>query len=1511
MGILQPWDSLEVGDTFSLICQLVYLDGDMGPHQCLALGYNKIFHLVGVKIQDGNLFTVADARVCEIGEKLVLGVDENTLIWPHVANSYQQVCSCIELCAGAGFTMEGICAAGFRPVAAIESNEKFRQLHSAMHSCPFVCCDIGSTAALKAAFDSHAEGCTVMAGINCQPYSVAGDKKRESDWRASSLPKALSFSFLINAQLVILECTPLAKTDEYIQRLIHEFAHCANMDIIQQVLKLGSCWASRRDRWWCVLAKKHFKIGAIPEMPEMKQYQKVSAIMPYIKHWPDNEVSQLVLSLYEHGKFLDYGGGLSPHFLDMESQMATALHAWGNQVYPCKCGCRVGFSEERMQMRGLHGQLIPSRDMIARMGEQFPCCRHLHPCEVILLCGAFPGRPIQGDMRLALAAAGQMASPMHSVWIFGHVQRHLQVFFGHAPVVDACVLLGEWQREVLIAKEKLWPELHSSKLVLTRSVPLPTPIRISLSVGWPNVTGFIDVVASPGVTVAQLIDAEADLEGSGCKTFFVTSLDLNGRMQLVDKTQTLQDGDFVVVSMNPPVEDAQSAASPQYPSLFDDDQVMVHEDQVSEAVDLPLDFGRAKDETSDPSGREVEPVVVDAVVAAEFDFTMWQDPLSKLSRTGLLQMMCPQVLTIGAFNGLRQQTISGVLRKLVLKNQEGSLGDDEMLVHLRELERLASSDQRVVVWDPLVMTALAKLRQGHVVFQWASTLAPDSTIITAVVVGSHWVPMIWRKVEGQLLGFSSFVPVDFRDVIQELHAYVCRICECTVTSVTFPNARFCGTAALRFVAHLLTGEPLVISDSELATQYVRDSEFFRSRCVHQVPRPWIWGLGFSEGHAQLSALLRQHGVEMSDVGSRCEKLFSHLGKEEVTKALKSSNPWKNLKWLANQQVPPYQIIQPSELQQAIVERSQSGAPIGNRAMKAKGKGKGKKGGSGDVNPDSLRLETGVFVGNEVALSQLKVSQLGPVASGVVLATFDQALPYLTSGKHVSMGSLGIVVLNPPAVAPSLPLIGARVKFPVFCVANAEPLIVEGDLYQLGSKPVMKHSVTAAVQLQTIDTCVVKIVVYQDGVEQWAHVVSRPIQYILSKVACLNKCTEEVTCECPKWHAEAGSVTDPVMELWNRQWLSLTFSQVKPSEADMFSATVRVPKSLEIKLLSNSGCDSICFEPRSMDGRKPSDDFSVIWMPKITAAQAVLLKQTNVHVIGLARLGSKWGLRCRVSDASKLHEVVKPESEFLPAGQRQLYLIGPLPFGIVRQSLVEALRDLGWAARPLHAVPAARDVSGVMWKVQSTSAPPKAVLSLKDGEAVITRYDQIQEAPKITRPVIGSSATVSMCKQVAGIDKSAVDPFQICDPWAKAVPVDVAKDSNGVADVVASIEQRVKDAVISQMPQQLHSGGDFSARVEALEQQVSQITMNQQSLHQTFQDQSVAQQAQLTDLQVQFQAQHGQLEAAVAEQGNHLVGLTASFQGQLEKQQKQLDRMFSQQMTRIEDILGANKKPRVD
>lgn len=87
--------------------------------------------------------------------------------------------------------------------------------------------------------------------------------------------------------------------------------------------------------------------------------------------------------------------------------------------------------------------------------------------------------------------------------------------------------------------------------------------------------------------------------------------------------------------------------------------------------------------------------------------------------------------------------------------------------------------------------------------------------------------------------------------------------------------------------------------------------------------------------------------------------------------------------------------------------------------------------------------------------------------------------------------------------------------------------------------------------------------------------------------------------------------------------------------------------LEEALLSLSGTNAVCVEPRELDGRQVSKSYQVIWLPRHTAAQAMVLRQTITGIIGLARLGHRWGVRCRVGDRiakrrrqSDLHHVFK-------------------------------------------------------------------------------------------------------------------------------------------------------------------------------------------------------------------------------------------------------------------------------
>lgn len=1527
MGHRKPWNLWVDGDRVDTVIQVLFRDDQMGPHCCSLVGIGEVIQVVGHCFPTSGIFTLGNA-VYHSGHFHELHLDSQSRVWAHDGVTKQSVFSCLEVCAGGGFSSEGISAAGFSLLGGIDQNNRFADIFARAHLMPFVCCDVGSFAALEAAFALSACGGVIMSGINCQPYSIAGDQKKELDMRSASLPKTLELAWLLQVNAVVLECTPAAMVDPFVQSCIREFAALTNMHISQRILKLSNCWASKRDRWWAILTKKVFGHFSFDDLPLMPQFQRVQSIMPYIRHWPDDDLKQLVLSLYEHGKFMDYGGGVAPHFLQMDGVMHTALHAWGNQCYPCRCGCRQGFSEQRMQSRGLHCQLIPSKDMLSRAGETFPCCRYLHPIEVCLLCGSDPSRQVGQDLRLALAAAGQMASPMQSVWVFSHLRKLFQEFFGHGPICHPMDVLKQWQHQVLATRDVLWPEKSAEALVPTRSVPMlavhdQPAVEVSLhSLGGIQI-GSVRVCLPS--TVMNLLQAEATLRNLVVEE--LKAWDLKGNQ--VDPSMSISEDMALIIGAFSDTPECLSKASvhlgvSQLPSLdFDNDHVhgeILHETGVSEVapefssvkVTSSLDLGLGVPSTGVKTGFH------DSSHAEKpFEGTTNDDPLCHLPAASLLQMLGPQVLTQGALSGLRGQMIPIDDRVGILQNQGDIMGDDEMWWHLKAIASHASIDQKVFAWDPLVMTSVAKLRQGHVIYSWTCQLPKECTIITAVVLYQHWIPLVWRKEAHQLLGFTGSISADSLEVVQALHSYVCKLIEVPVTELgvasQLPPSAWCGSVAVQYIRHLLTGIPFREVHESPHQIHCQLQEKFLASAGSQCPRPWIWGRGAAELDEKLSALLRQHGVEACDVPARVDLIRSKLGQDGIQKSMQSGNPWRDLKWHANQCVPPFQLIRPAELQVAIEKRAGSKQPVGHRNHKQKGQGKGSSQQQG-VNPDSLRVETGVFHGDGVALEQVHITKIGPIASGVILASIDQALPYLATGKQVSIGALAIIVLNPPSEGLKVPLISEHVKFPVVCAANAEPLIVEGDMYQLGSKPVCKTVSSKPVALKTIDTCVVKLVAFKDMCgEQWSQFVAHPIQTLLHKLPMLVRCTEDGPCECTKFHPDpAVGISDPILELWNRQWLSMNFATAKPSESEMFSVTIRVPIHLQTALLMASGQDGVCAEPRTIDGRKPSEEFFVVWLARTSASQALVLKQTTAKVLGLARLGRKWGLRCRMADASHVHNSVRPDSEFLPAGQKQLFLVGPLPYGALRQSLVEAFREIGWAARPLHALPAARSVPGVMWKVQATSQPPKTVIQLQEGDAVIARFTQAPSESAQPCPVIGAQDTVKICS-APSVGSKGTDPWIHNDPWGSYQPsVASTGQLSGAGDIVMGLEQRVVDAVLAKLPREdmeTDQPAAVEGRMVELEQQVQWLAEQQSKLHASFQEQGAVQQAQVSQLQAQFQAQHSQLEAAVQHQSHQLTGLSSSFQAQLDKQESRLDGMFSQQMERIEELLGAKKARR--
>ena len=100
-------------------------------------------------------------------------------------------------------------------------------------------------------------------------------------------------------------------------------------------------------------------------------------------------------------------------------------------------------------------------------------------------------------------------------------------------------------------------------------------------------------------------------------------------------------------------------------------------------------------------------------------------------------------------------------------------------------------------------------------------------------------------------------------------------------------------------------------------------------------------------------------------------------------------------------------------------------------------------------------------------------------------------------------------------------------------------------------------------------------------------------------------------------------------------------------------------------LGLSGRNGLFLEPRSLDAKEPHLDYQVLWFPKTDVAELLRRQQCHAGVLGLARIGSRLGLRVRLHDAPGLAQTLKPGTVFLASGSRVTYELGPLPFGCDR------------------------------------------------------------------------------------------------------------------------------------------------------------------------------------------------------------------------------------------------------
>lgn len=747
----------------------------------------------------------------------------------------------------------------------------------------------------------------------------------------------------------------------------------------------------------------------------------------------------------------------------------------------------------------------------------------------------------------------------------------------------------------------------------------------------------------------------------------------------------------------------------------------------------------------------------------------------------------------------------------------------------------------------------------------------QQVMIHVVLVHRHWVPCVGVKSQCAVRVFvPDIVAHDVQDALSAIPA-------CHVTPVAGDGAHnLCGARVIDVVHFLLAGEPLADSIEELECRHQQ----LRCRFALMNRSDFVTGFaGFGpQGSLQkdLAAELTKHGVPPELAESRANAAIKSIGSEQVLTALKHKQPWRQLKTLGNNH--KFKFVLPSELAQV--------AETGSTKAKGKGKGKPVSASMIELDPNKLQVLDGVFQSQGRIISQISPKQIGPVSAGVALMTLAEAEPYLRAAKTVSTEPLAMVILHKQDTDIQSTLPCTKITVPCRCTVDNEPVLAEASLVQIGSGFIEKHSGSDLVELETLDVVTLKYLVYKDEIPcSWEDFCKAPIKFLVNTFPLLSRCTAD-GCKCAMWHNHEGLVLkDPILDVWRRQHLRFGFKPAPAGKADMFSVCLRVPAQLLDGLLATSGTAGAYCEPRTADGTEILHQYTVIWVPKLSVQELMHLKQTNPAIIGIARVGERRGVRALSDQAAAIHKLVRPDTVYLPQGQKTLFLAGPFPFGSDRAAICRALRKAGWECRPLQ--PSTPFPGrGSMWVVQAVEAPTNNIIATSHGEVVITKHQHEPTGKTQMSTPVASVATLALCGTGNNVGPDT-DPWSIRDPWGGYRPnaQGAAVDSS---QSIQQLEMRVQNAVLSKLPA-APMEDDLPDRMCMLEDQVQQLIAKHHGLEGQFHEFSAQQGQQLTSMQAQLNAQGQQLH------------------GHMENQSQAIQSMFAQQMEQIRGLLS--KRPR--
>ncbi|CAE7270136.1 aquIMA [Symbiodinium sp. CCMP2592] len=699
-------------------------------------------------------------------------------------------------------------------------------------------------------------------------------------------------------------------------------------------------------------------------------------------------------------------------------------------------------------------------------------------------------------------------------------------------------------------------------------------------------------------------------------------------------------------------------------------------------------------------------------------------------------------------------------------------------------------------------------------FQWP---AACEAVFLPFLWDAHWSLLVLSFAGGSVPSASLFdgLAGHSLDAARSLLRFVCKVCNLSCPDVELPQLPLqteptsCGPMLLAFAAQAMQG-----FNDPFQVLYQDAVSFCNCMPPHSAK---LWGQGGLSDAQQssLKALLVERGVPETAVADRVQAAVQKLGAGIIAKSLSAENPWQALKAAGSAPNPLYRWVRPEELRVYAQKKAslQFGTAVGNaKARKQKPSRPLKQALS--VDPLSLQLAAGSFVSAQNApLAQLAFDEVVSQAQGVAFCTAQQMMPFIADYKPLSVDALALISTAP---LPAESCAGApisNIRFPAVFSPTQEAVLLSGSMLQLGDEQVQLSSADADMgEIDQLDTITGRISLYRDEAQlDWEVFAKAPVKSLLQHVPGLNLCRDK-SCkgDCASFHPAVDErVEHMLLDVWARQFTKLEGGRTDALAAQVFQTLVRVPSSAA-KHLQHVSVPGFYFEPRATTGFGPHPAYAVVWLPGHDRAQVVHLLRTCDKAIGLARLGSKFGLRVLDEHEQAVFQELRPQHTFVKVRIQARWKLHPLPHGTQRHALVQLLSKWKWPARPLQ--PCKGDSSGCAWEVGSAVDPPASIMQAGDSYVLIHKTKGVGPQARPEALCASNRTRRRILYDDPEIPAPSADPWAGgLDPWSLARPPPGLLPPSGAAS--SSAQPSAAASKITQVKSELQAGLETLVRKE--------------------------------------------------------------------------------------------------